>query len=329
MEQPASPSNITGTEDEGAETLELEQEFYDARQEAGRIKKEIESSKSRLGRRLKEIAEWEKRYAAMSEPQQQQSQAEFTEAVRWRRQEIDMLQSGLEALKIQAAVAEKSAQGVARDLEPLGISTGPRARPRRELRQSPRQREVRARARVTRLDNRIRDLRSRIEAERVRGKPALAELQGTVARGEEQVNQIAASVEQAKEQIKSRKRELNQWKMWYTNLPGIDKSDAKTTLDREVGWRAREIQTLQTRIGSLEAERLAAMGLAEQARIQIEALQAGAYDRPLEDDPRLAHIRDERKTAETALAILRKHKGTPAAPGNQPVKSQKKSGRMP
>jgi hypothetical protein len=155
----------------------------------------------------------------------------------------------------------------------------------------------------------------------------LADLEAAVTQGEEKADQIAASVEQAKEQIKGRKRELSQWKLWYANLPEIDKSDAKTTLDREVAWRAREIQTLQTRIGSLEAEKLTVMGQTEQARIQIEALQAGAYDRPLDDDPRLVQVRAERKTAETALTILRKHKGPGAARGKPPVKSQKQKGR--
>ena len=107
MEQTGSPSDSAGKEDEGAETFELEQELYDARQEAGRIKKEIEVSKTRLNRRRKEVAEWEKRYAAMSESKQREARAEFTEAVRWRRQEIDMLQSGLEALAIQASVAAR------------------------------------------------------------------------------------------------------------------------------------------------------------------------------------------------------------------------------
>ncbi len=306
MEDPDSPANNESIDDEGAETLELEQELYAVHDEAKRIRAELATLEKRKSQLQKKIAAWQKRYDAMSANKREAVRAEFEESVHWRTREIDLIQFQIEALEAQAAITRESADGVALHLEPHGINTSPRSRRRGGPHLSRRQREIRARARENRWGRRMHKLKARLKAERSRGAPAKADLEASAAAAEKELERIAGATSQAKARIKKRKRELSDWKQWYANLTDIDKSTEKSTLDREVAWRAREIQDLQTRLGTLEGENLNTMGRLEQTRIQMEALQAGAYDRPLDEDPRLTHVQFEREAAAVALARTRK-----------------------
>ena len=305
MENPGSPVDVEFIDDEAAETLELEEELYTSRDEAKRIKKDLVTLEKRKARLQKKIAAWQKRFAAMNEGKRKAVRAEFEDSVRWKTEEINLIRVQLKALEAQAAIARESAESVALHLEPLGINTSPRARRSGTAPLSRRQRDLRARAREKHWRHQVKQLRGRLKEERRRGKPDRSDLEASAAAAEKKLARIAAATNEAKDQIKKRKRELSEWKQWYGNLAQIDKTSKKAALDREVAWRADEIQHLQTRIGGLEGESLNAMGELEQARIQLDALEAGAYDRPLDDDPRLTHVQVERAAAAKASARAR------------------------
>lgn len=325
MEDLANPADTENIDDDAAETLELEQELFAARDEAKRIKKALAALERRKSSLQKKIAAWQKRYDAMNENQKEGVRLEFEESTLWRTQEINLIEYQINALEAQAAIARESAKGVALHLEPLGFNTGPRARRHGRMHRSRRQREIRARARENHWGQRMNKLRVRLKAERSRGRPAKKDLETAAAAAEKKLACLEAAVRQAKVQIKKRKRELSEWKQWYGNLAQIDKTTEKAALDREVAWRADEIQGLQKRIGALEAKSLNAMGEMEQARIQLEALEAGAYDRPLDDDPRLAHVQIERKAAAAALVRARKSADRPRQTKSDVTSKKRKS----
>ena len=147
-------------------------------------------------------------------------------------------------------------------------------------------------------------LQKQLEAERVGGPPTRARLQATLEQAEDDLERLEAETEKAKRRSKKRKREIDEWKTWYANQAGIDKTAARAKLDSEITWRAAEINALEARIAQLVADDLAAEGRLEQARHQLAALEAGVYDRPVEEDPRLVSLMEEWKAAKAALGTI-------------------------
>ncbi len=163
------------------------------------------------------------------------------------------------------------------------------------------------------------DMRKQFEAERAGGPPTRAGLQAALEQAEDDIERLEAETEKAKQQSKKRKREIDEWKAWYNNQAGIDKTAARAKLDSEITWRAAEINALEARIAQLVADDLEAEGRVEQARHQMTALEAGVYDRPIKEDPRLVGVLEELEEAKAAFKKVR--------PPSSPRKKRRKSAR--
>jgi len=162
------------------------------------------------------------------------------------------------------------------------------------------------RARVAHLKKIATAIRKQLKAERAGGLPTEASLQAALDEAEDRVEQLEARIAKAKGLSKKRKREIDEWKTWYNNQPDIDKTAARAKLDGEIHWRADEIKKLEDQISRRIAKHLDAEGAVEQVRHQMAALEAGVYDRPIKEDPRLIGVLEELEEAKAALPKVKK-----------------------
>lgn len=158
-----------------------------------------------------------------------------------------------------------------------------------------------AQARVEQLDRLLVELQDQLQKERAGPPPSAEALEATIQEAQAKVDRIQAVINEAKSLAKKRKREIDEWKLWYQGLPGIDKTAEWAKLQSEINWRGAEIRALEEQISGLETEKWNATGRLEMARQSLEALNAGVYDRPLEEDPRLVALQAEREAATDAL----------------------------
>ncbi len=140
------------------------------------------------------------------------------------------------------------------------------------------------------LKQQLAELLSRCEAERAEGVPDLAQLELKLSRAPKKVEKIQTKIRKAKRQAKQRKQEIAEWKLWCEGIGSMDKSEERAKLELEIQWRSVEIAAQETKISQLETEKLAALGDVERHAEQIEAVKAGIYDLPLEEDPRLLEL---------------------------------------
>lgn len=158
-----------------------------------------------------------------------------------------------------------------------------------------------AQARLEQLDRLAVELRDQLEKERAEGPLAAEALKAAIQDAQAQVDRIQAEINEAKSLAKKRKREIDEWKLWYQGLPGIDKTAEWAKLKNEIDWRGAEINTLQEQISILETKKWTATGVLETARIRLAAFEEGVYDRPLDDDLRLVALQVEREAVAAAL----------------------------
>ena len=145
---------------------------------------------------------------------------------------------------------------------------------------------------VTWLKQQLVTLRSRLEMERAEGVPDLATLEAQLTKANRQADRVAAKIEKTKRKAKQRKAEVAEWKRWYDAEGKLDKSEEHTKLMSETLWRSEAIATLEAKIVQLESDQLSAQTTVEQLEENIEAVKAGVYELPVDQDPRILELRE-------------------------------------
>ena len=136
------------------------------------------------------------------------------------------------------------------------------------------------------LKQQLGELRSQLEIERAEGVPDLATLEARLTKADRKAEKLATKVIKTKQQSKQRKAEIAEWKLWYDGIGKLDKSEEHTKSLAETWWRSEAIATLESKIIQLEAEQLEALTVVE----KIEAVKAGVYALPVDQDPRVVEL---------------------------------------
>lgn len=158
-----------------------------------------------------------------------------------------------------------------------------------------------AQAEADRLKTFLAQLKNNLKAEREGGPPSPAELEAATDRIEAEIAGYQREINAAKALAKKRKREIDEWKLWYQGIGSVDKMAEKIRLDNELAWRANEINSAQEKIGALEAQKWESQGKMETVLQQIAALEAGVYDKPISEDPRLVDVQEAQRAAQEIL----------------------------
>lgn len=153
------------------------------------------------------------------------------------------------------------------------------------------------------LTTRVELLERTLEALRIehaQGAPLRHQLVETIARCEAELGQLAGELGRIKAKAKQFKREVDDWKQWFHTLPGINRAVQLAKLQSEIQWRSAAIAAAEAQISTLSQAQLAAQDTLERARQQLAALDAGVFERPLSEDPRLLAVMAELDAARAA-----------------------------
>ncbi|MEM9245635.1 MAG: hypothetical protein AAGA67_07850 [Cyanobacteria bacterium P01_F01_bin.153] len=115
-------------------------------------------------------------------------------------------------------------------------------------------------------------------------------MEAKLTKADRKAEKLATKVTKTKQQSKQRKAEIAEWKLWYDGIGKLDKAEEHTKLLAETRWRSEAIATLESKIIQLEAEQLEALTTVEQIEEKIEAVKAGVYELPVNEDPRVVEL---------------------------------------
>ncbi|GEM_PF-5768340 len=147
--------------------------------------------------------------------------------------------------------------------------------------------EIRPEDRLQLLDQTISRLRHQLKKEREPDAPTTEELSAQLETTRRQQESIRKQIKDAKALSKRRKREIDEWKLWYNGLEKADRSDEIRQLQSEIQWRAQDIARQEARISELNQQSLSVEGAAEQLQLRLAAREEGLHKLPPEEDPRL------------------------------------------
>jgi hypothetical protein len=179
-----------------------------------------------------------------------------------------------------------------------------------------------ARARVRELERVALELREHIERERASPPQSAEELQAGVRQAQEAVEGIQRRIDAAKAEARALKDEIDELERRHAELPEAARIVEWPRLVGEKVRRLAEVGVREGLIASLEGEKLAAAGALEAARQRLAAFEAGVYDRPVEEDPRLVSLREEMSAASAALEASKPRDG-----GGKKKKAAKRAAR--
>jgi hypothetical protein len=111
-----------------------------------------------------------------------------------------------------------------------------------------------------------------------------------LTQAQREAERAATAAEKAKAQASRRKKEIDEWKAWYNSLPEDEKAVGLVKLQSEIKWRAAELDILTPQISELLAAQAAAVGNLELAQQRLRAFEAGVFERPIDEDPRLHRL---------------------------------------
>lgn len=149
------------------------------------------------------------------------------------------------------------------------------------------------------------DLLEKLNAQRTGKRPDPEILNSQLQQAQQELGKIEKAIQKAKAQSKKRKREIDEWKLWYNALGQVDKTLELKQLNSEIAWRADEIAQLERRIMELSQQSLAAESKVEACRVEISALKEGALDLPVAQDPRLMGVRKAIQEVENMIFSFR------------------------
>lgn len=142
---------------------------------------------------------------------------------------------------------------------------------------------------------RLKEVRKALERERAGGELTKDNLQMAVTAAQREVETNGAAADRAKRKATQLKREIDEWKSWFANLPADEQETGLVTLQSEIKWRAAELDKLTPQIADLLAVAAHAVSQLELANQQRVAFEAGVFDRPLDEDPRLISLKKQLK----------------------------------
>lgn len=174
-----------------------------------------------------------------------------------------------------------------------------------------------ARDEVAALEAAAAEVRKQVRSERRRGPFVRADLERAVSAAESRRRQLDVEVDQSKQLARRRKDEIGDWKVWYAQRTGGDSSSDLRTLEQEIAWRAAEIDAHEARIQAILPDQLAADGRLAQAQTCLAAFDAGAFDAPLAQDPRVMAVE---RAVEAARAQLRDRRALERRPTSRPTR---------
>jgi hypothetical protein len=161
-----------------------------------------------------------------------------------------------------------------------------------------------AKARVKFLSSLLAKMRAQIKAERAEAPPSLADLNTNIGQAQAAVTRIQADIEEGKLRAKKLKIEIDEWKLWYQRLPENGKPLGELKLKIEIDQRAAEIDAVGKQIDQLRLSERQAWGELEHAKQRLAAVEAGVYNLPLKEDPRLKGLQAAHAEAVAALEKL-------------------------
>lgn len=148
------------------------------------------------------------------------------------------------------------------------------------------------------LAERMAEVRAQLETERAAGPFTQSGLQAELAQAQTEVERTATAADRAKTQASKRKKEIDEWKAWYNGLPEDEKAVGLSKLQSEIKWRAGELEALTPQISDLLTAQATAVGNLELAQQRLRAFEAGVFERPLDEDPRLVKLAIQHATLE-------------------------------
>lgn len=156
------------------------------------------------------------------------------------------------------------------------------------------------------LQQAIAAARRQLEAERAEGTPTAAQIERSIADANAQLEVIRARQARQKERCKRRKREIADWQDWCQRAESGEKPEQLLQMQNEVAWRHQQLHAMEQEIADLYPMRLELEGRVERLKAQLIALQAGVYERPVEEDPRLQSLIEERDRQQRDRKLLRR-----------------------
>jgi len=156
--------------------------------------------------------------------------------------------------------------------------------------------------RLNQLDQRIQYMRQLLQEERQQPTPDINSLQQTIDSLAQQALQLKKKINSLKSRCKQRQHEIDTWHAWFHSIESVEKTVEKAALLQQVAWRREEITRQQQRIPALYQQRNEAELELLIKQAQYEAIQQGADQTPLEQDPRLVGLLATRLQVATNLA---------------------------
>jgi chromosome segregation ATPase len=161
--------------------------------------------------------------------------------------------------------------------------------------------EISPEQRLQLLNQTITRLRHQLKKEREPDAPTTEELSAQLETTRRQLERLHQQIKDAKAMSKRRKREIDEWKLWFNGLEKPDRSDEVRQLQSEIEWRAQDIARQEARISELNQQALSVEGEAEQIQLRLAAREEGLYKLPLEEDPRFKMAVEARNTLKQQL----------------------------
>ncbi|NEQ33061.1 MAG: hypothetical protein F6K04_19015 [Leptolyngbya sp. SIO4C5] len=159
-------------------------------------------------------------------------------------------------------------------------------------------------SKVALLNQLIPKLKQQLTAERENPPTSQEDMAAKIAKAQMELDKLEAKLTKAKQAVKKRKKEIDEWKSWYNSNPQINKSISRIKLEVEITWRSQEIAAHETVIATLEAAKLAARGELEKRKLQLKAFSEGLYELSVEADPRLLKAKEALVAARAELQAL-------------------------
>lgn len=162
-----------------------------------------------------------------------------------------------------------------------------------------------AEARVEELKRVESELRERLSREREAGAPSAEEAGAAVAKARAEVEAVQGRIDAAKREAAALKAEAEELERKYEETPEAERVAEWPKLVGEKMRRLVEVRVREAAIATLEGQKWTAAGALEEAKHRLAALEAGAYELPLEEDPRLVSLQEEKAAAAAALKSLK------------------------
>ncbi|MFK8102007.1 MAG: hypothetical protein AB8G15_05775 [Saprospiraceae bacterium] len=154
------------------------------------------------------------------------------------------------------------------------------------------------------LNKVLSQMRRHVKEERKKGPAIEEEITHQLSLAQQELEALSKKITSAKAHSKKRKREIDEWKLWYNGVAQIDKSAELKQLQEEIAWRAAEIAAKEIEISTLLGHSLVAEGKCEQLKLRLEGLSNGIWEGPIDQEPRVKNVLQEIKRIENKVAKL-------------------------